>query len=119
MATSPELTAFLDCISTIRTGIYSTVQHDIATKAFARFLIPNEVHKDVTGSNRWSTNERLNAFMTGLEQSIKSNPSVLEKFVDILRESDAGFYAGLIRTISEPTLPEVLLYAVQHICMAK
>ena len=72
------------------------------------YLIPDEVHKEVTDNNRWCINERLNSFMTGLEQSIKLDPSVLEKFVAILRESDAAFYAVLIRTISEPTLPEVL-----------
>ena len=53
---SPELTAFLECTTTIRTGIYNTVQHDIATKAFTLYLIPDEVHKEVTDNNRWCIN---------------------------------------------------------------
>ena len=99
---SPELTVFLEKRSTIRTGIMSSVQHDVAQKAYARSLISDSVHRNVTGTlNRLTSDERTDIFLDELEQRIRNDPIVLEYFVQVLRQSDAAYYDVIIRIISK------------------
>ena len=99
---SLELMVFVDNRPTIRTGILSSVQHDIAHEAFARHLISKEVHRTVTDpSNRWTADERTDKFMEDLESGIRNDGKVLIKFIDMLRQLDAVYYAHLIETISK------------------
>ena len=102
---SLELMVFVDNRPTIRTGILSSVQHDIAHEAFARHLISKEVHRTVTDpSNRWTADERTDKFMEDLESGIRNDGMVLIKFIDMLRELDAAYYAPLIKTISKTVI---------------
>ena len=98
---SPELTVFKEQSDTIRTGILNNVQHDVAQKAYSRSLISDKVHRDVTGTlNRLMPDERTDLFMAELEQRIRNDPTVLMKFVNLLRQSDAAYYKVVIDTIS-------------------
>ena len=91
---------FLEKRVTIRTGIMSTVQHDLAHEAFAKGLISKGVHRTVTDSrNNWTVDARTDAFLEELESKIRLDCTALKIFVDVLMESDAAYYDALIRTI--------------------
>lgn len=97
---STELQVFLDKRDIICTGILSSYR-DVAGRAYQRRLISPGVHRDVTGSNRWSADERVGRFLGELEGTITNDPTALETFVKVLKESDPGFYAVVISTISK------------------
>ena len=107
---SLELTVFLKKRSIIHKGIVNNVQ-DIASRLFARHLIPDRVHGTVTGAlDRLTAYERTDLLLSELESRITVQAAALTQFLDVLNESDAC-YIPLVRTISEflydPSCPSV------------
>ena len=98
---SSQWTVFLEHRCDIHTGISNSV-HKVAHGAFAKNLISDRVHSDVTGtSSRLTAYERTEVFLEELGCRIQNDPTVLGKFVDVLRELDAEYYRALIEAISE------------------
>ena len=97
---SLELTVFLKKRSIIHKGILNNVQ-DIASRLFARHLIPDRVYGIVTGAlDRLTAYERTDLLLSELESRISVQAAALTQFLDVLNESDAC-YIPLVRTISE------------------
>lgn len=97
---SIESKVFQDKYNIIRTGVLQGYR-DIANRAFAKNLIVDEVHKNVTGINLLPDDMRVDSLMVHLKERIKGDPTVLEKFVQVLQEADPGVYAVQIRNISK------------------
>ena len=51
--------------------------------------------------NLLTADQRTDIFLNELESSIRNDASVLTVFVEVLRQSDAAYYATIIRIISE------------------
>lgn len=99
---SPELTVFLGKRLSVRTKILNTVRYDLAHEAFAKGLISKGVLRIVTDPlNNLTGDARTDLFLDELESSIRTDPTALMQFLNVLNESDAAYYATLIRTISE------------------
>ena len=93
---------FLEQRPVIRRGILSSVQYTIAPGAYARGLISEGVHRTMTDPlNLLTADQRTDIFLNELESSIRNDASVLTAFVEVLMQSDAAYYATIIRIISE------------------
>ena len=97
---STEFKVFREKRRTIRIGILNSCR-EVASEAYARDLIGPEVHRNVTGLNRLTSDERVDSFLDELEARITNDPSVLEKFVAVLRTVNANFYRVVIDIISK------------------
>ena len=116
---SPELMVFLEKQSDIHRLVSSTVQHNLAYRAFAKGLISETNKTTITDPlNRLTANERTNLFINELEARIKTDPTALTKFLNMLRESDAAYFSTLIRTISE-FCPWLNVYIDKHSCTCR
>lgn len=99
---SPELMVFLKKRLTIRTKVLNNVHYDLAHEAYAKGLISKGVLRTVTDSrNNLTGDARTDLFLDELESSIRTDPTALTQFLSVLGESDAAYYAILIRNISE------------------
>ena len=85
--------------SIIHRGILYNVQ-DIASRAFARHLLPDRVCRDITGLNQFTADQRTDLLLSELESRITVQAAALTQFLDVLNESDAC-YIPLVRAISE------------------
>ena len=104
---SRELSVFLKKRSIIHKGILNNVQ-DIASRLFARHLIPDRVYGTVTGAlDRLTAYERTDLLLSELESRITVQAAALTQFLDVLNESDAC-YIPLVRTISEFLILSIL-----------
>lgn len=97
---STEFEVFREKRRIIRTGILNSCR-EVASEAYARDLIPPEVHRNVTGLARLTSDERVDSLLDELEARIANDPSVLEKFVTVLKTVNAAFYKVVIDTISK------------------
>ena len=95
---SHELRVFQENYLTLHTGIRDNVQ-DLVRRSFSRDLLPDGVRRNITDTH--DPQKKTDLLLSQLESSIKINPSVLMKFVDVLREADAVYYATLISPISK------------------
>ena len=81
--------------------IYRTVQGNVtelAHEAYSQGLILKSTHSEVL--NKSIPSERATVFTQALEDSIKAEPTRLEKFVEILKKSDPAYYSTLINKLS-------------------
>ena len=81
--------------------ICRTVQNNVtplAHEAYSQGMILSGTHSEVL--NKSTPSERATVFILALEDSIKSEPTRLEKFVEILKESDTAYYSTLINKLS-------------------
>ena len=97
----PQLKVFHERRSAIHTGILCTVC-SVAHRAFAKHLISDTVRRDVTGTlSPLTPDQKTNRFLEELECKIRLDASVLSEFIDILKELDAVYYRGLIKTLGK------------------
>ena len=96
---SLELTVFQEKRSIIHRGILHNVQ-DIASRAFARYLIPDRVCEDITGLSQLTANQRTDKLLSELQSRIVVDGKALTTFLHLLSQADAC-YEPLVRSISE------------------
>ena len=80
----------------------ANVQH-VARRIYSRHWISESENRTITGSHHWTPDQKTDVLLNVLESRIKMDPTVLNMFLDVLREMDAGHYAPLISTISKLT----------------
>lgn len=97
---SIEFKVFIETRETIRTGLLHNL-NGVASAAYARNLIGDEVHRFATGTDRVVADERVEKFLHGLGERIRNDPTILEKFVEVLKAVDAAFFRVVINTISK------------------
>ena len=71
---------------------------NLAHEAYSQGLILKSTHSEVL--NKSLPGERATVFIQALEDSIKAEPTRLEKFVEILKKSDPAYYSTLIDKLS-------------------
>lgn len=99
---SPELEVFRDKYSNICNLISSNIRFGLASMALAKGLISQTTERTISDPfNHLTANARATTFMNELESSIEADPAALEKFINMLSESDAAYYAVLIKNISK------------------
>ena len=99
---SPELEVFQEKYPDIYNLISSNIRFGLVNMALAKGLISQTSERTISDPfDHLTANARTTVFMNELKSSIEADPSALEKFIDLLSESDAAYYAMLIKNISE------------------
>lgn len=97
---SPELAVFQEKWDDISKLISDNIYDDLGLRAFAKGLIPEISSKTMSNpTSHLAPNVRTSLFMNELKCSIIDEPRMLERFIDMLEESNDVYYATLIRNI--------------------
>ena len=101
---SPELSVFLEKLPVIRNGIFNSIQHGIAPRAYACGLTCQESHRAIMDSHSNLTADmRTDIFLNDLESRIRIDAASLTTFIEVLTQSDAAYHAPLTKIIGKTT----------------